>query len=909
MPLFARDAEQFATPDRLPVLPLREVVVFPYVVMPLLVGRPASLAALDAAESAGGPGKDKYVLLVAQRSGEIQDPAASDLYRIGVVARVLQTSRLPNGTAKVLVEGVARARVTRYALSGGWHRATVAAYPFVAPPERPGPGPLASDEAQAPQPESPPQGPSGAARTPRDFHTAEPAIARNPQPPEPAAAGTPHDTGSDTGQEGSDAARDAQTALSRRVLSRFEEYVSMHRRIPDETAVFVQSIESDERRAIAIAAHLAVKHDVRQKLLETPALGGLWQALSDVLSAEIELLRLERKIDEDVRGSLFQNQREFYLQEQLRAITRELGQDDGDELADLDAEIKRRALPEAVQARAQRELRKLRRTAPMSPETTVGRNYLDWLLGVPWTERTDDILDVDHARHVLDEDHYGLVEVKDRILDYIAVLGLVGHLEGPILCFVGPPGVGKTSLGRSIAKALGRRFARMALGGVRDEAEIRGHRRTYIGALPGRILQAMRRAEVINPVILLDEVDKLGQDYRGDPAAALLEVLDPEQNSAFNDHYLEIDYDLSQVLFITTANTLANVPDALRDRMEVIRLTGYLDQEKVAIARQFLVPKQLERNGLKPEDVQWEPGVLTEIMRQYTREAGVREFERRIARVARKVARKRVEKPANGPAPVGPVTITTAALPDLLGPAPFDPDETTLEDSVGVARGLAYTAVGGEILDIEVSVVRGRGKLQLTGTLGDVMKESATAALSYARRRARDLGIDEDLARGGGRDIHVHIPAGATPKDGPSAGIAIATAIISALTGVPVRGDIAMTGEVTLRGRVLPIGGLKEKSVAAHRYGIRHVIIPAGNLRELDEFPEEIRSSITFHPVKTMDEVLEFGLRRPSAPAAVPNTPPPGRRPGARSNPPGKVLPLGPPVPPRSDPHGDIAPH
>ena len=879
MTVFTRDAEQFTTPDRLPVLPLREVVVFPYVVMPLLVGRPASLAALDAADSAGGPGKDKWVLLVAQRSGEVQDPAASDLYRVGVVARVLQTSRLPNGTAKVLVEGVARARVSRYGLSGGWHRASVAAYPFVpapAPPERD--AEVGDEEGAA----GGAQGPSGAAIGPSGGAQPTAATGGAPSVPGPAS--------------------DARTALSRRVMSRFEEYVSMHRRIPDETAVFVQSIESDERRAIAIAAHLAVKHEVRQKLLETPSLGDLWQALSDVLGAEIELLRLERKIDEDVRGSLFQNQREFYLQEQLRAITRELGQDDGDELADLDAEIKRRALPEAVQARAQRELRKLRRTAPMSPETTVGRNYLDWLLGVPWTERTDDILDVEHARRVLDEDHYGLAEVKDRILDYIAVLGLVGRLEGPILCLVGPPGVGKTSLGRSIAKALGRRFARMALGGVRDEAEIRGHRRTYIGALPGRILQAMRRAEVINPVILLDEVDKLGQDYRGDPAAALLEVLDPEQNSAFNDHYLEIDYDLSQVLFITTANTLASVPDALRDRMEVLRLTGYLDHEKVAIARQFLVPKQLERNGLKPDDVEWEPGVLSAIMRQYTREAGVRELERRIARVARKVARKRVEKPANSTVPPGPVVITAAALPDLLGPAPFDPDETTFEDSVGVARGLAYTAVGGEILDIEVSVVRGRGKLQLTGTLGDVMKESASAALSYARRRARDLGIEDELARGVGRDIHVHIPAGATPKDGPSAGIAIATAIISALTGVPVRGDIAMTGEVTLRGRVLPIGGLKEKSVAAHRYGIRHVIIPAGNLRELDEFPEEIRNAITFHAVKTMDEVLEFGLRRPSAPTAVPNTPAPGRRPGARSNPPGKVIPLGPP-------HGDIAPH
>lgn len=912
MPLFARDAEQFATPERLPVLPLRDVVVFPYVVIPLLVGRPASLAALDAADAAGGPGKDKFVLLVAQRSGEVQDPTAGDLYRVGVVARVLQSSRLPNGTAKVLVEGIARARVTRYALAGGWHRATVVPYPFSRPLD---PAQTATDPRHDPSPADATHRPASA-----------PTCAAGPEPPATPLPGPPHadrappppaDAPSQPSapesaleaEAAADAGSDAQTALSRRVLSRFEEYVSMHRRIPDETTPFVQSIESDERRAIAIAAHLAVKHDVRQKLLETPDLADLWQVLSAVLSAEIELLRLERKIDEDVRGSLFQNQREFYLQEQLRAITRELGQDDGDELADIEAEIKRRALPEPVQARAQRELRKLRRTAPMSPETTVGRNYLDWLLGVPWTERTDDILDIDHARRVLDEDHYGLVEVKDRILDYIAVLGLVGRLEGPILCFVGPPGVGKTSLGRSIAKALGRRFARMALGGVRDEAEIRGHRRTYIGALPGRILQAMRRAEVVNPVILLDEVDKLGQDYRGDPAAALLEVLDPEQNSAFNDHYLEIDYNLSQVLFITTANTLASVPDALRDRMEVLRLTGYLDHEKVAIARQFLVPKQLGRNGLNPADVQWEPDVLPTMLRQYTREAGVRELERRIARVARKIARKRVESPAPGTTPVASVTIRADKLADYLGPAPFDPDETTLEDAVGVARGLAYTAVGGEILDIEVSVVRGRGKLQLTGTLGDVMKESATAALSYARRRSKDSGIDDELARGVGRDIHIHIPTGATPKDGPSAGIAIATAIISALTGVPVRGDVAMTGEVTLRGRVLPIGGLKEKSVAAHRYGIRHVIIPAGNVRELDEFPEEIRASVTFHPVKTMDEVLEFGLRHPVAPAAVPVPPTSSRRRSLPGSVPGSGLPLGPAGGPHGDPHGDVAPH
>ena len=510
----------------------------------------------------------------------------------------------------------------------------------------------------------------------------------------------------------------------------------------------------------------------------------------------------------------------------------------------------------------------------MSPESTVGRNYLDWLLAVPWSERTDDILDIEHARRVLDEDHYGLEEVKDRILDYIAVLALVGRLDGPLLCFVGPPGVGKTSLGRSIARALGRKFVRMALGGVRDEAEIRGHRRTYIGALPGRIIQAMRRAEVVNPVILLDEVDKLGQDYRGDPAAALLEVLDPEQNNAFNDHYLELDYDLSQVLFITTANSLAGVPEALRDRMEIQHLNGYLDHEKLAIARQFLIPKQLERNGLTPTDVVWEDNALPAILRQYTREAGVRELERRIARVARKVARRKAEHTALPASQV--TTVGVASLRDMLGPAPFDPDDMSQEDTVGVARGLAYTAAGGEILDIEVSVMRGRGRLQLTGTLGDVMKESATAALSYARRRAKDLGIDDELARGNTRDMHVHIPAGATPKDGPSAGIAIATAIVSAVSGVPVRGDVAMTGEVTLRGRVLAIGGLKEKSVAAQRLGIRHVIMPAGNERELSDLPAEVRDSVTFHPVRTMDEVLALALRQVPVPA--PGVPPGPRR-------------------------------
>jgi ATP-dependent Lon protease len=478
------------------------------------------------------------------------------------------------------------------------------------------------------------------------------------------------------------------------------------------------------------------------------------------------------------------------------------------------------------------------------------------MLALPWTERTDDVLDVEHARQVLDEDHFGLDEIKDRILDHIAVLALVGKLEGPILCLVGAPGTGKTSLGRSIARALGRRFARMSLGGVRDEAEIRGHRRTYIGSMPGRIIQAMRRAEVVNPVLLLDELDKLGTDYRGDPSAALLEVLDPEQNKAFSDHYLEVDYDLSNVFFVTTANSLNSIPDPLRDRMEILRLPGYLDHEKHAIARQYLVPRQLERAGVAPESVVLEPDVVPAIVRHYTREAGVRELERRVARLARKVARQRVaaDKPA------APTTrITADDLRDLLGISPYDPDEMTIDDKIGVASGLAYTTVGGEILEIEVSVVPGRGRLHLTGTLGDVMKESASAALSYVRGRARTLGLDPEFLRT--RDLHMHIPAGATPKDGPSAGIAIATAVISALTGLAVRGDTAMTGEITLRGRVLGIGGLREKAVAAHRGRIKHVVIPKANARELEEMPTDVREGLQFHPVATMDEVLVLAFR------------------------------------------------
>ena len=809
-----RDDETFNVPERLPVLPLRDVVVFPYTVMPLLVGRQGSLAAVGAATA-----EERFILLVAQRNAETEEPSAADLYRVGVVARILQLSHVPNGGVKVLVEGIARVKVTRYVPASDHLRAQVAV--GTAPSE-----------------------------------------------------GTPED--------------DAQEPMARRVIRLFEEYVSLHRRIPSEVVALLQGTDSATRQAYGIAAHLGTKLEVRQQLLETVSLGDLFRQLGEVLSGEIELLRLERKIDDEVRGSLFQNQREFYLQEQLKAIHKELGQEEGDDLSELERQIETKGLPETIKTRTQRELRKLRRMTPLSPEATVSRNFIEWVLALPWTERSDEVRDLEHARRVLEEDHYGLQEVKDRILDYIAVLSLVGRVDGPILCLVGPPGVGKTSLGRSIARALGRKFVRMSLGGVRDEAEIRGHRRTYIGALPGRVIQAMRRAEVINPVILLDEVDKLGQDYRGDPASALLEVLDPEQNRAFNDHYLEVDYDLSQVLFVTTANYLPQIPEPLRDRMEIIRLSGYLDQEKIAIAKQFLIPKQLRQNGLDPAEVQWEDDVLPTVIDRYTREAGVRELERRLARVARKVARRRVEgaaqqtsratdgvdavksteagsevpaavSDASSGAPNALITVRSQDLRELLGLPPHDPDALALEDKVGVATGLAYTSFGGDVLEIEVSVVGGRGKLSLTGTLGDVMKESASAALSYARSRAGALGIDRDFHRN--RDLHVHIPAGATPKDGPSAGIAIATAIVSALTGIPVRGDVAMTGEITLRGRVLPIGGLKEKAVAAHRNGIRNVIIPFGNAREVEELPEEVQKSVQFHGVKSMDDVLAVALR------------------------------------------------
>ncbi|MFH1069393.1 MAG: endopeptidase La [Candidatus Glassbacteria bacterium] len=779
---FVKDSEVFHVPEVLPVLPLRDVVVFPYMVIPLMVGRPTSVAGIEAAML-----NDRLIVLVAQKDGNNEEPAGSDLYRVGVIARILQTVRLPDGTLKILTEGLEKVRIRRFSSGNIYLRARIEVYPF---------------------------------------HVFE---------------------------------SKQLEALSRKALSLFEDYVKLNPRLPDELLVSIQNVESTLRLGYIIAGHLLIRMDAKQDLLESDSLVRQFELICQYVNAELEILKLERKIDDDVKKQIFKNQREFYLQEQLKAIHRELGQEDDeyDEIEELKQQTASKGLPAEVRKKAEKEIGKLSRMSMLSPEATVVRNYLDWILSLPWKEATKDRLSVEKVQTILDEDHYGLEKPKDRIVEFIAVSKLVGQLKGPILCFVGPPGVGKTSLGKSVARALGRRLVRISVGGVRDEAEIRGHRRTYIGALPGKIVQAMKRAGVINPVILIDEVDKMNSDFRGDPSSALLEVLDPEQNCQFVDHYLEVDYDLSKVMFITTANYEQNIPDPLRDRMEVIRLPGYLHNEKMQIARRFLLPKQLKQHGIGTGQLEISDNGLGTLIEHYTREAGVRNLERELGSICRKVARRLA-----GRRQVNlPVRLTPARLKSYLGVPRFLDTELETANRVGLANGLAWTGAGGSVLHIEVAPVTGRGKLLLTGHLGDVMKESAEAAMTYVRSRSAEFGIDHDFYRK--RDFHIHVPEGATPKDGPSAGVAIATAVVSALTGIPVRHEVAMTGEITLRGRVLPVGGLNEKTTAAFRAGVKKVIWPLRNRKDLDDLPREVREKVEIRFADTIDEVLAYALETP----------------------------------------------
>ncbi len=775
-----------SVPARLPTVALRDLVFFPTMVLPLLVGRARSVAALDEATASNGEG---HLLLLAQRDAGSDDPSAADLHRVGTVAHVLQSTRLEDGTFRVVFEGVERVSVERFL---------------------PGPGPFRAEVSSLAYP----------------------------------------DLKAETASTGF-------KAIVRRTERGFRQYVHTHPDLPSDLG---QGLSELDPAAIAhgVAGHLLVSAAEKQMLLESSTLEALFGGLLEILDRELEILQIEDDIDREMRQKMDDDRRQHYLREQMKAIQKELGGGTG-EWGDLETRLESASLPKAARERAERELDRARQMSPVAPEAGVIRGYLDWILSLPWTIESSDNPGIPHARAVLEEGHFGLEEVKDRILDHIAVLSLVGQLRGPILCLVGPPGVGKTSLGRSIARALNRRFVRVSLGGVRDEAEIRGHRRTYVGSLPGRVLQGIRRAETRNPVFLLDEVDKLTKDGLGDPSAALLEVLDPEQNRTFQDHYLELEFDLSDVLFVATANTLSGIPDPLRDRMEVIRIPGYLDTEKHSIARDFLIPEQLRRHGLGSAEVAVSREVVDHIIAHYTREAGVRELDRMLARVARKMARRMAEEAER---PREPIEVRVEDLVELLGPRRHhhtSPEEG--RDRVGMATGLAWTMAGGEVLEVEVAVVPGSGAIQLTGTLGDVMKESAVAAVTFSRSRARELGLKTQFHRE--VDIHIHIPEGATPKDGPSAGITIAAALTSALTGTPTRPNVAMTGEITLRGRVLPVGGIKEKAVAALRNGIRTVILPEGNEAELDLLPPEVRSEISFHAVDRMEQVLDFVLATP----------------------------------------------
>ena len=776
---------------RLPVLPLRDVVVYPHMVIPLFVGREKSMRALELAME-----QDKRIVLVAQTSPEIDDPGAPELYTMGTVAQVLQLLKLPDGTVKVLVEGTARAQVSGYSETDGA---------------------LLADAALV------------------ESHS------------------------------GVDEAREVEVTM-RSLLSLFEQYVKMNRRIPPELLGTLSSIDDPGRVADTVAAHLAIRLPDKQSLLENLDVRTRLESLIGFVDGEIEVQQLEKRIRGRVKSQMEKSQREYYLNEQMKAIQKELGdlEEQPGEQDELARKIVAAKMPKVVEAKARAELGKLRQMAPMSAEATVIRNYIDWLVGVPWSKRSKVRRDLRAAQAVLDADHYGLEKVKERILEYLAVQLRVKQLKGPILCLVGPPGVGKTSLGQSIAKATNRKFVRMSLGGVRDEAEIRGHRRTYIGSLPGRVVQNLSKAGTRNPLFMLDEIDKLSSDFRGDPASALLEVLDPEQNHSFNDHYLEVDLDLSEVMFIATANTL-NIPGALLDRMEVIRIPGYTEEEKVNIATQYLLPKQVTANGLKPEEISIGVEAIREIVRYYTRESGVRNLEREIAKICRKVVKDIAlagPKPARkGRRKEAGIKITPANIGKYLGVRRFDFGRAEDKAEVGLVTGLAWTEVGGDLLQIEATLMPGKGQLQHTGQLGEVMQESVKAALSVVRARAERFGIDPDFHQK--HDIHVHVPEGATPKDGPSAGIAMCTALVSALTRVPVKADVAMTGEITLRGRVLPIGGLKEKLLAALRGGIRTVIIPQDNEKDLADIPATVTRELHIVPVRWIDEVLDLALVEP----------------------------------------------
>ena len=769
----------------LPVLPLRDVVVFPYMVIPLFVGRDKSIRALDIAMEG-----DKRILLVAQKSAETDDPEGSDLYEVGTLAQVLQLLKLPDGTIKVLVEGVSRVTVSKV---------------------REVDGTLAGVGVPV-----------------------EPVEARDPREVE---------------------------AIARSLVSLFEQYVKTNRKLPPELMQTLSGIDEPGRLADIVSAHLAVRLAEKQRLLETFDTAERLELLVGLVDGEIDVQQMEKRIRGRVKSQMEKSQREYYLNEQMKAIQKELGEIDDapNDLDEIARKIAEAGMPKPVEAKARSEFNKLKQMSPMSAEAAVVRNYLDWLLGVPWKKRSKVRKDLKSAQDTLDADHYGLEKVKERILEYLAVQGRVQKMKGPILCLVGPPGVGKTSLGQSIAKATNRKFVRMALGGVRDEAEIRGHRRTYVGSMPGRIVQNLNKAGTKNPLFVLDEIDKMSMDFRGDPSSALLEVLDPEQNHTFNDHYLEVDLDLSEVMFIATSNSL-NIPGPLLDRMEVIRIPGYTEEEKISIATRYLVPKQMKANGLKEHEVRIETDAIQDIVRYYTRESGVRNLEREIAKICRKVVKEiALAGPAKGKRKAVPVA--SKNLDKYLGVRRFDFGRAEQDNEIGTVTGLAWTEVGGDLLQIESTLVPGKGNLILTGQLGDVMKESVSAALSVVRARTERLGIEVDFLQK--QDVHVHVPDGATPKDGPSAGIAMTTALVSTLTKVPVRAEVAMTGEITLRGKVTAIGGLKEKLLAALRGGITTVIIPEENRKDLADIPANVTEHLQIIPVKWIDEVLDIALERP----------------------------------------------